>query len=83
MKNQLKNYKNQLLEKLRKEKCTHLLQPVWSEEVFVMKKVKNTVAWSYDINDLNDEETVGTFYEKELPKKKKKNQKRKKKINYM
>ena len=48
-----------------------------------MKKVKNIVAWSYDINDLNDEETVGTFYEKELPKKKKKNQKRKKKINYM
>ena len=52
-----------------------------------MKKVKNIVAWSYDINDLNDEETVGTFYEKESQKKKKKKkkkpQKRKKKINYM
>ena len=43
-----------------------------------MKKVKNTVAWSYDINDLNDEETVGTFYEKELPKKKKKKIKKEK-----
>ena len=27
--------------------------PNWSEEVFVIKKVKNTVPWTYDINDLN------------------------------
>ena len=24
----------------------------WSEEVFVIKKVKNTVSWTYIINDL-------------------------------
>ena len=42
--------------------------PNWSEEVFVIKKVKNTVPWTYVINDLNDEETIGTFYEKELLK---------------
>ena len=27
--------------------------PNWSEEVFVIKKVKNTVPWTYVINDLN------------------------------
>ena len=35
--------------------------PNWSEEVFVIKKVKNTVLWTYLINDLNGEEIVGTF----------------------
>ena len=38
--------------------------PNWSEEVFVIKKVKNTVPWTYVFNDLNGEEIIGTFYEK-------------------
>ena len=38
--------------------------PNWSEEVFVIKKVKNTVLWIYVIIDLNKEEVFGTFYEK-------------------
>ena len=42
--------------------------PNWSEEVFVIKKVKNTVPWTYVINDLNGEEITETFYEKELQK---------------
>ena len=42
--------------------------PNWSEEVFVIKKVKNTVPWTYVINDLNGEEIIRTFYEKELQK---------------
>ena len=42
--------------------------PNWSEEVFVIKKIKNTVPWTYIINDLNGEEIMGTFYEKELQK---------------
>ena len=42
--------------------------PNWSEEVFVIKKVKNTVPWTYVINDLNGEEIMGIFYEKELQK---------------
>ena len=41
--------------------------PNWSEEVFVIKKVKITVPWAYVIN-LHDEEIIGTFYEKELQK---------------
>ena len=40
--------------------------PNWSEEIFVIKKIKNTVPWTDVINDLNDEEIIGTFYEKEL-----------------
>ena len=38
----------------------------WSEEIFVIKKIKNTVPWTDVINDLNGEEIIGTFYEKEL-----------------
>ena len=40
----------------------------WFEEVFVIKKVKNTVPWTYVIKGLNGEEITGTFYEKELQK---------------
>ena len=35
---------------------------------FVVKKIKNTVPWTYVINDLNGEKIIGTFYEKELQK---------------
>ena len=42
--------------------------PNCSEEVFVISKIKNTVPWTYVINDLNGEEIIGTFYEKELQK---------------
>ena len=42
--------------------------PNWSEEVFVVNKVQNTVPWTYLINDLNGEEIKGSFYEKELQK---------------
>ena len=38
--------------------------PNWSEEVFVIKKFKNTVPWTYVINDPNGEEIIGTVYEK-------------------
>ena len=38
--------------------------PNQSEEVFVIKKVKNTVPRIYVINDLNGEEILGAFYEK-------------------
>ena len=46
--------------------------PNWSEEVFVISKIKNTVPWTYVINDLNGEEIIGAFYEKELQKTNKK-----------
>ena len=34
----------------------------------MIKKIRNTVPWTYVINDLNGEEITGTFYEKELQK---------------
>ena len=37
--------------------------PNWSEEISVINKIKNTVPWTYVINDLNGEETTGIFYE--------------------
>ena len=42
--------------------------PNWSEEIFVISKIKNRVPWTYVITDLNGEEIIGTFYEKELKK---------------
>ena len=40
----------------------------WSEEGFVISEIKNTVPWTYVVNDLNVEEITGTFYENELQK---------------
>ena len=39
---------------------------VWRS--FLIKKVKNTVLWTYVINDQNGDEIIETFYEKELQK---------------
>ena len=40
----------------------------WSDEVFIIRKIKNTVPWTYVISDLNGEPITGSFYEKELQK---------------
>ena len=42
--------------------------PNWSQEFFVVRKIKNTVPWTYVVSDLNGEQTTGSFYEKELQK---------------
>ena len=34
----------------------------------MIKEVKNAVPWTYVINDFNGEESIRTFYEKELKK---------------
>ena len=44
-----------------------MLTSNWSE-VFVIRKVRKTVPWTYVTNDLNEEEIVGTYYERELQK---------------
>ena len=36
--------------------------PNWSEEGFVINKVKPTVPWTYVISDLDDDEIIGIFY---------------------
>ena len=49
-----------------KKKFAKGYTPNWFEELFVIKKIKNTVPWTYVIDNLNGEEITGTFYEKEL-----------------
>ena len=67
-----KNPKFKVIDHVRISKYKNIFAkgytPNWSEEVFVIKKVKNTVGWTYVINDLNGVEIIGTFYEKELQK---------------
>ena len=40
----------------------------WSEKVFVISNIKNTVPWIYVVSELNGEEITGSFSEKELQK---------------
>ena len=42
--------------------------PNWSEEVFVVSKIKNTASWTYVISDLNGELIAKTFYQKYFQK---------------
>ena len=42
--------------------------PNWSEEIFVINKIKITIPWTYVINHLNGEEITESFYVKELQK---------------
>ena len=51
-----------------KNNFAKVYMPNWPEEIFVISKIKNTVPWIYVTNDLNGEEIIGTFYEKELQK---------------
>ena len=41
---------------------------VFLEKVTIHIGQKNTIPWTYVINDLNGEEIIGSFYEKELQK---------------
>ena len=52
--------------------------PTWSEEVFVIRKVKNIVLWLYVISDIYVEKIVGKFDEKNYKRQIKKNLKKKK-----
>ena len=42
--------------------------PNWSREMFTVNKINDTVPYMYNIKDLNDEEIVGSFYDRELQK---------------
>ena len=41
---------------------------IGQKRAFFISKIKNTVPWTYVINDLYGEEIIGSFYEKELQK---------------
>ena len=40
----------------------------WSSEIFIVNKINDTVPYTYNLKDLNDEEIIGSFYDKELQK---------------
>ena len=42
--------------------------PNWSSEIFIVDKVNDTVPCTYNLKDLNDEEILGSFYDRELQK---------------
>ena len=42
--------------------------PNWSSEIFIVDKVNDTVPYTYNLKDLDDEEIISSFYDKELQK---------------
>ena len=42
--------------------------PNWSSEIYIVDKVNDTVQYTYNLKDLNDEEILGSFYDGELQK---------------
>ena len=42
--------------------------PNWSREIVIVNKINNSVPYTYNIKDLNDEEIIGSFYDRELQK---------------
>ena len=42
--------------------------PNWSREIFIINKINDTVPYTYSLKDLNDEEIIGSFYDRELQK---------------
>ena len=42
--------------------------PNWSKEIFIVDKINDTVPYTYNLKDLNDEEIIGSFYDQELQK---------------
>ena len=42
--------------------------PNCSKEMFIIDKINDTIPYTYNLKDLNDEETIGSFYDRELQK---------------
>ena len=67
-----KNVKFKVGDRVRISKYKNIFakgyMPNWSEEIFIVSKIKNTVSWTYVLNDLNGEKIIGTFYGNELHK---------------
>ena len=61
-----KNFKLRIVDHVRISKFKNIFAkgytPNWSEEIFVVKKIKNTVPWTCEISYVNGEKIVGSFY---------------------
>ena len=42
--------------------------PNWSKEIFIVDKINDTIPYTNNLKDLNDEEIIGSFYDRELQK---------------
>ena len=42
--------------------------PNWSKEILIVNKINDIVPHTYNLKDLNDEEIIGSFYDRELQK---------------
>ena len=42
--------------------------PNWSREILIVNKINDTVPYTYNLKDLNEEEIIGSFYDRELQK---------------
>ena len=42
--------------------------PNWSNEIFIVNKINDTIPYTYNIKDLIGEEIIGSFYDRELQK---------------
>ena len=40
----------------------------WSRDMFIVNKINDTVPYTYNLKDLNGEEIIGSFYDRELQK---------------
>ena len=40
--------------------------PNWNREIFIVNKINDTVPYTYNLKVLNDEEIIGSFYDREL-----------------
>ena len=42
--------------------------PNWSKEIFIVDKINDTLPYTYNLKDLNDEEIIGSYKDRELQK---------------
>ena len=59
-------------DRVRISKCKNIFAKVYtpnsSREIFIVNKANDKVPYTYNIKDLNDEEIIGSFYDRELQK---------------
>ena len=42
--------------------------PNWSKEIYIVDKINDTVPYTYNLKDFNDEKIIGSFYDRDLQK---------------
>ena len=55
-------------DRVRISKFKNIYPPNWSKEIFIVNKINDVVPYTYNLKDLNGEEIIGSFYDRELQK---------------